>query len=185
MLVNKYYHDDYIITMVESISIVAKKYFTSCLECHLAQNLLIFKTSWPLFQNLVWTILHMFRRPLICMLLNLGWLIPLHPMTYHCFCLIFQTANLVFFVLTSRKLYETWRLTKANLDTNEFRVSPRAQRNSNNFKVIFKIFVIMGVTWFSELFGFILSWICGRDKVWKYFVLNDIINLLQAGYCYC
>ena len=102
-----------------------------------------------------------------------------------CFCLIFQTANLVFFVLTSRKLYETWRLTKANLDTNEFRVSPRAQRNSNNFKVIFKIFVIMGVTWFSELFGFILSWICGRDKVWKYFVLNDIINLLQACYCYC
>ena len=92
----------------------------------------------------------------------------------------FQTANLVFFVLTSRKLYETWRLTKANLDTNEFRVSPRAQRNSNNFKVIFKIFVIMGVTWFSELFGFILSWICGRDKVWKYFVLNDIINLLQG-----
>ena len=84
-------------------------------------------------------------------------------------------------MLTSRKLYETWRLTKANLDTaNEFRVSPRAQRNSNNFKVIFKIFVIMGVTWFSELFGFILSWIFGREQVWKYFVLNDIINLLQG-----
>ena len=64
--------------------------------------------------------------------------------------------------------------------SKEFRISPRAQRNSNNFKVIFKIFVIMGVTWFSELFGFILSWICGRDKVWKYFVLNDIINLLQG-----
>ena len=95
--------------------------------------------------------------------------------------LFFQTANLVFFVLTSRKLYETWRLTQANLGTSkEFRISPRAQRNSNNFKVIFKIFVIMGVTWFSELFGFILSWICGRDKVWKYFVLNDIINLLQG-----
>ena len=84
-------------------------------------------------------------------------------------------------MLTSRKLYETWRLTQANLGTSkEFRISPRAQRNSNNFKVIFKIFVIMGVTWFSELFGFILSWICGRDKVWKYFVLNDIINLLQG-----
>ena len=97
------------------------------------------------------------------------------------FLLFFQTANLVFFVLTSRKLYETWRLTQANLGTSkEFRISPRAQRNSNNFKVIFKIFVIMGVTWFSELFGFILSWICGRDKVWKYFVLNDIINLLQG-----
>lgn len=95
---------------------------------------------------------------------------------------IFQTTNFVFFVLTTNKLYETWRLTKENLDSNEYRISPRAQRNSNNFKVILKIFVIMGVTWFSELFGFILSWIYGRDAVWKYFVLNDVINLLQ-GVC--
>ena len=101
-----------------------------------------------------------------------------------CSTTFFQSANLVFFVLTSQKLFETWRLTKlANLEnssSNEFRISPRTQRNSNNFKVIFKIFVIMGLTWFSELFGFLLSWVYGRENVWKYFVLNDIINLLQG-----
>ena len=46
--------------------------------------------------------------------------------------------------------------------------------------VIFKMFIIMGMTWFSELFGFALSWSIGRDKVWKYFVFNDMINLLQG-----
>ena len=108
--------------------------------------------------------------------LKMTWQIP------WIFLIFFQTTNFVFFVLTTNKLYETWRLTKENLDSNEYRISPRAQRNSNNFKVILKIFVIMGVTWFSELFGFILSWIYGRDAVWKYFVLNDVINLLQ-GVC--
>ena len=104
----------------------------------------------------------------------------------------FQSANLVFFLLTSRKLYETWRLTKLNnLDNNsnsapghEYRISPRAQRNTNNFKVILKLFVIMGITWFSELFGFIMSWIYGRDQVWKYFVFNDIVNLSQGVFIF-
>ena len=90
----------------------------------------------------------------------------------------FQTTNLVFFILTIKKLIETWRLTK--LESSEYRVSPRTQRNSNNFKIIFKMFVIMGITWFSELFGFALSWVYGRDRVWKYFVFNDIINLSQG-----
>ena len=84
----------------------------------------------------------------------------------------------MFFTLTTKKLFETWRLTK--LESSEYRVSPRTQRNSNNFKIIFKMFIIMGMTWFSELFGFALSWSIGRDKVWKYFVFNDMINLLQG-----
>lgn len=96
---------------------------------------------------------------------------------------VFQTTNLVFFVLTTNKLFETWRLTKVE-SNSDYRITPRAQRNSSNFKVVLKIFVIMGVTWFSELFGFILSWIYGRNKVWKFFVLNDVINLLQGVFIF-
>ena len=32
--------------------------------------------------------------------------------------------------------------------------------------------------------GFTLSWIYGRDRVWRYFVFNDVINLLQGVFIF-
>ena len=38
----------------------------------------------------------------------------------------------------------------------------------------------MGVTYFFEFVGFILSWLYGTEKVWKYLVFNNIVNALQG-----
>ena len=38
----------------------------------------------------------------------------------------------------------------------------------------------MGVTYFFEFIGFILSWIYGTDVVWKFGTLLNIINALQG-----
>ena len=46
--------------------------------------------------------------------------------------------------------------------------------------MLLKIFVVMGVTYFFEFIGFILSWIYGKENVWKYLVVNNIINALQG-----
>ena len=46
--------------------------------------------------------------------------------------------------------------------------------------MLLKIFVVMGVTYFFEFIGFILSWIYGTEHVWKYLVVNNIINALQG-----
>ena len=88
---------------------------------------------------------------------------------------------MAFFFLTSKHLYESWKFTKSQLNNeSSIRICPRRQKANQNFKVILKLFVIMGITHFSELIGFTLSWIYGRDQVWKYFVFNDMINLLQG-----
>ena len=50
----------------------------------------------------------------------------------------------------------------------------------DHFVMLLKIFVVMGVTYFFEFMGFILSWIYGTDAVWKYFVFNNIVNALQG-----
>ena len=167
----------------------------------------------------------------------------------------FQTANVVFFVLTSKQLYESWKFTRSQLKNetssgntavSTIRICPRRQNANQNFKVILKLFVVMGITHFSELIGkakhmpfknkyklfvldipdssdfqfhgkieklflsrnsmiylnffrenalylhflalfligFTLSWIYGRDRVWKYFVFNDVINLLQGVFIF-
>ena len=46
--------------------------------------------------------------------------------------------------------------------------------------MLLKIFVVMGVTYFFEFIGFMLSWIYGKEHVWKYLVVNNIINALQG-----
>ena len=46
--------------------------------------------------------------------------------------------------------------------------------------MLLKIFVVMGVTYFFEFIGFILSWIYGKEHVWMYLVVNNIINALQG-----
>ena len=46
--------------------------------------------------------------------------------------------------------------------------------------MLLKIFVVMGVTYFFEFVGFILSWLYGTEKVWKYLVFNNIVNALQG-----
>ena len=46
--------------------------------------------------------------------------------------------------------------------------------------MLLKIFVVMGVTYFFEFVGFILSWLYGSEKVWKYLVFNNIVNALQG-----
>ena len=48
-------------------------------------------------------------------------------------------------------------------------------------KVIVKLFIVMGVTWLSEFLCFLFGWIFGQDVVWKYFALNDVINLSQVS----
>ena len=49
-------------------------------------------------------------------------------------------------------------------------------------KVILKLFVVMGVTWLSELCYFVVGWAVGREIVWKYFAINDFINFSQGTY---
>ena len=46
--------------------------------------------------------------------------------------------------------------------------------------MLLKIFIVMGVTYFFEFVGFILSWLYGTEKVWKYLVFNNIVNALQG-----
>ena len=46
--------------------------------------------------------------------------------------------------------------------------------------MLLKIFIVMGVTYFFEFIGFILTWIYGEHVVWKYFVFNNIVNALQG-----
>ena len=74
----------------------------------------------------------------------------------------FQTANVVFFVLTSKQLYESWKFTRSQLKNetssgntavSTIRICPRRQNANQNFKVILKLFVVMGITHFSELIG--------------------------------
>ena len=48
-------------------------------------------------------------------------------------------------------------------------------------KVILKLFVVMGVTWLSDLCYFIVGWAVGREVVWKYFAINDFINFSQGN----
>ena len=50
----------------------------------------------------------------------------------------------------------------------------------DHFVMLLKILIVMGVTYFFEFMGFILSWIYGADAVWKYFVFNNIVNALQG-----
>lgn len=112
---------------------------------------------------------------------------------FHLPLLVIQTANVVFFVLTSKQLYESWKFTRSQLKNetssgntavSTIRICPRRQNANQNFKVILKLFVVMGITHFSELIGFTLSWIYGRDRVWRYFVFNDVINLLQGVFIF-
>ena len=49
-------------------------------------------------------------------------------------------------------------------------------------KVILKLFVVMGVTWLSDLCYFVVGWAVGREQVWKYFAINDFINFSQGTY---
>ena len=51
-------------------------------------------------------------------------------------------------------------------------------------KVILKLFVVMGVTWLSELCYFVVGWAVGREIVWKYFAINDFINFSQGSFIY-
>ena len=46
--------------------------------------------------------------------------------------------------------------------------------------MLLKIFIVMGVTYFFEFLGFILSWKYGNETVGKYFIVNNIVNALQG-----
>ena len=46
--------------------------------------------------------------------------------------------------------------------------------------MLLKIFIVMGVTYFFEFIGFILSWKYGNETVGKYFIVNNIVNALQG-----
>ena len=56
-----------------------------------------------------------------------------------------------------------------------------ASKSVEQVKVILKLFVVMGVTWLSELCYFIVGWAVGREVVWKYFAINDFINFSQGN----
>ena len=63
-------------------------------------------------------------------------------------------------MLTSKQLYESWKFTRSQLKNETtssssatIRICPRRQNANQNFKVILKLFVVMGITHFSELIG--------------------------------
>ena len=43
---------------------------------------------------------------------------------------------------------------------------------------------LINYIFFTFSTGFTLSWIYGRDRVWRYFVFNDVINLLQGVFIF-
>ena len=51
--------------------------------------------------------------------------------------------------------------------------------------MLLKIFIVMGVTYFFEFFGFILSWIYGHsERIESYFIANNIVNALQGVFIF-
>ena len=51
--------------------------------------------------------------------------------------------------------------------------------------MLLKIFIVMGVTYFFEFFGFILSWIYGHsERIENYFIANNIVNALQGVFIF-
>ena len=62
------------------------------------------------------------------------------------------------------------------------RQKSKSAKSLEQVKVILKLFVVMGVTWLSELCYFIVGWVVGKEIVWKYFAINDFINFSQGEY---
>ncbi len=96
---------------------------------------------------------------------------------FHLYLVVMQMTNLVLFALTSRALFRTWRASR-HLSRHSKRAT--AAKRQDQIRVIAKLFVVMGVTWMSEFVLFLCSWIFGKDAVWKYFVVNDVLNLSQG-----
>ena len=95
---------------------------------------------------------------------------------FHLLMIIMQVSNAIFFILTIKALYTTWRKARKLQQR-----SKRSQKSTEQVKVILKLFVVMGVTWLSELIYFMVGWIFGRDIVWKFFIINDFINFSQGN----
>ncbi|XP_059095848.1 G-protein coupled receptor Mth2-like [Tigriopus californicus] len=91
---------------------------------------------------------------------------------FHLHLVIMQSTNIIFFVLTIRNLYQTWKSSR--------RLDEQHWKSWDQIRIIIKLFVIMGGTWLSEFLCFLFSWIFGMDIVWKYFLFNDLINLSQG-----
>ncbi|CAG7716012.1 unnamed protein product [Allacma fusca] len=81
---------------------------------------------------------------------------------------VLLTLNLIFFAITSYKLYQYKKSTsmaRENLDENK-----------QLFQLIAKLFFVMGFTW---IFEFISWWHSGLERKW-YWAIPDVINSLQA-----
>ena len=101
---------------------------------------------------------------------------------FHLLMLIVQLANLLFFLLTVRALYTSWKQS-TNLRLNR-QSSPKQEKNINRFWVILKLYVVMGGTWLFEVTGFLLSWRYGKNAVWRYQVCSPMkfSNLSPLSY---
>ncbi|KAH8380250.1 hypothetical protein KR009_009684 [Drosophila setifemur] len=89
--------------------------------------------------------------------------------------LVIVVANTVMFIMTAVKIHgvqrEMARIIAGENSTKNLRTE------KDKFGLFLRLFLIMGVTWTSEL----ISYFVGNDKAWsKYFYISDLCNAMQG-----
>nr|NP_001262465.1 methuselah-like 11, isoform D [Drosophila melanogaster]AGB95847.1 methuselah-like 11, isoform D [Drosophila melanogaster] len=82
--------------------------------------------------------------------------------------------NCASFFLTTRYIYVENKQNQKVLNNSE---PQKLSRNHANYRIYFRLFIIMGGSWFLEIIAFI----CEMENMWKpLIILNDYINCSQG-----
>ncbi|XP_034480581.1 probable G-protein coupled receptor Mth-like 10 isoform X1 [Drosophila innubila] len=93
--------------------------------------------------------------------------------------LIIIVANTVMFVMTAFKIHGVQREMARIIAREDSTKNLRTEKDNNplRFGLFLRLFLIMGVTWSSE----IISYFVGSDKKWsKIFYVSDLCNAMQG-----
>jgi hypothetical protein len=90
--------------------------------------------------------------------------------------LLIQISNLFFFVVTVKKLFQTWRESLRLRSHN----SRNADTTQNHMSIVVKVFLIMGINWFFEFLSFLADWLWDEDIALNISYFSDMVNLLQG-----
>ncbi|KAL7732707.1 hypothetical protein ACLKA6_005856 [Drosophila palustris] len=93
--------------------------------------------------------------------------------------LIILMANTVMFVMTAFKIHGVQREMARIIAREDSTKNLRTEKDNNplRFGLFLRLFLIMGVTWSSE----IISYFVGNDKQWsKLFYVSDLCNAMQG-----
>ncbi|XP_032592084.1 G-protein coupled receptor Mth2 isoform X3 [Drosophila grimshawi] len=93
--------------------------------------------------------------------------------------LIIIVANTIMFVMTACKIHSVQREMARIIAREDSTKNLRTEKDKNliRFGLFLRLFLIMGVTWSSE----IISYFVGSDKKWsKIFYVSDLCNAMQG-----